>query len=502
MFRLFLLLFGGFTLAAHAAERGVWLCIGPQHLLAEAGPLAELRAAQGWEVRRSSAPVAEAIAAEIVKPAAILLLGDDSTAADPPPSPWMLPAARHRYHGWLAKHPAEFVSDASRGDFDADGVPDVPVGRIPGRTAPEIAGVVRKILAWEARRPTPADLTIPMWAGDPGFGKVGEVLKLGWLPYYLRQIRRGAPDWAGFWFLQSDLRSPFCGWPRDSAATFNDRLGGGGLFSAMIGHGRTDSWWIMNVDGGSLRYRAADARLLSDRAPAAPHLVFACRCGAFADPAMRCLAEEFLFAPGGPVACIAASVDSHPLTNYYGSMSLLRDLADPPGETFGELWVNSVRRAHTTREPLKELLVGLLEPLVIGTRNPVKDLKADHLLIYNLLGDPATRLFLPRPLEAEVVRRGDGWHWSVPKPGALPPGTRLLVQHRAPFPSFRRSAGPGDRDGAQASLRQANAALDFRTLRDLGPDEGWSGSIDGPGTLRLCRVGGEALHVHAAVLKN
>src|SRR5690606_37258748 len=62
-----------------AAERGVWLCIGPEHLLAEAGPVAELRASQGWAVRRSSALVADAIAAETVKPAAILLLGDDST---------------------------------------------------------------------------------------------------------------------------------------------------------------------------------------------------------------------------------------------------------------------------------------------------------------------------------------------------------------------------------------------------------------------------------------
>lgn len=485
-----------------AAERGVWLCIGPEQLLAEAGPLAELRAAQGWEVRRSSAPVAEAIAAETVEPAAILLLGDDSTAADAPSSPWLLPAARHRYHGWLEKHPAEFVSDASRGDFDADGVPDVPVGRIPGRTPAEIGGVVKKILAWEARRPGPADLAIPVWAGDPGFGKIGDVLKLAWLPYYLHQIRQGAPDWAGFWFLQSDLRSPFCGWPQDSAATFNRRLGGGGLFSAMIGHGRVDSWWIMNVDGGSLRYGAGHARLLTDPAPAAPHLVFACRCGAFADPAIRCLAEEFLFAPGGPVACIAASVDSHPLTNYYGSTTLLRDLAGSPGDTFGKLWVDSIRRAHRTREPLKELLVGLLEPLVIGTRNPVKDLKADHLLIYNLLGDPATRLFLPRQLEAKVVRRGDAWHWSVPKPAALPPGTRLLVQHRVPIPTFRRSPEPGGREQAQAGLNEANAALDFRTLSELGPADPWSGSIADSGTLRLCLLGGESLQVHAAALKN
>ncbi|WP_035610341.1 C25 family cysteine peptidase [Haloferula sp. BvORR071] len=476
---------------ADAQERGTWLCVGPPDLVEVAGPLCELRASEGWKVQRSNAAPREAIAALPERPAAVLILGDDR----------LVPAERLPYHGWLAKHPKEFVSDAVFGDLDQDGVPDVPVGRIPGRGRAEIARVVDKIMAWEKRVPSPADLTIPVWSGDPGFGKIGEVMKQVALPFFLSRLRSEAPPWAGFWVQQSDPRSPFCGWPEASAANFNQRISQGSLFSAMIGHGRTDSWWIMTLPDGALRYGAADARALTAAQPAAPHIVFACKCGAFADPQVQCLGEELLFAPGGPVASIAASVDSHPLTNYYGSTALLKELDSSPVDTLGGLWVESIRRAHATREPLKEWLVALLEPFVIGKRNPVKDLKADHLLIYNLLGDPATRVFMPQALEAKVTAADGKWNWSVPKPPGLPAEAKLIVQHRAPLPSFALGLQAGDAEKANAAMDRANAALDFRTVKELGATEDWSGSIAEPGTLRLCVTGGPALLVHAARLK-
>lgn len=486
------------TLPLGAAERGTWLCIGPEEFLKEAAPLIEFRSKQGWEVVTSTALPQQAISGQAVKPAAILLLGDDVPGDSD--DAWRTRAERHPYHGWLAKHPKEFVSDSSYGDFDQDGVPDVPVGRIPARTAEELAGVVKKILAWESRTPSLNDLTIPVWTGDPGFGKVGSVLKLAYLPFVMQQLRREAPPWAGFWFLQSDPRSPFCGWPADSAGNFNDRVAQGGLLSAMIGHGREDSWWITTLPSGSLRYRAEDARAMTGPSPTPPHVVFACRCGAFADGTKRSLAEEFLFAPGGPVACIAASVDSHPLTNYYGSTSLLRSLGEPGGDTFGGAWVSSIRKAHERSEPVIETLVSTLEPLVIGKRNPVKDLKADHLLIYNLLGDPATRLFVPGRLEAVVTREDGRWKWSVQKPQASPPGAKLIVQHRPPIGTFALGKPASSASSAQDAMDQANGALDFQTITELDPQAEWNGVVSQSGTLRLCLIEGRQMRVFAVEL--
>jgi hypothetical protein len=497
MKRTLALLMLGYLPSAPGAERGVWLCIGAPELTAAAAPLCELRAAQGWTVVRSQEEPAAAIAAH--RPAAVLLLGDDSHAADAGFSGF-LPARRLPYHGWKSSHPEHFISDAAFGDTNGDGMPDLPVGRIPARGAAEAAAVVEKIIAWEKRVPSPADLSVPVWAGDPGFGRIGEAMTRVALPFLMRRLRSESPPWAGFWLLHSEPRSPFCGWPHDSATTFNRRIGGGALLSAMIGHGRTDSWWIMTLPDTTLRYAAADARAMSQGPPSPPHVLFACQCGDFADPRRRSLAEELLFAPGGPVACIAASVDSHPLPNYYGSTALLRHLAGNPAATFGEAWLESMRLAHGRREILKEWLVGVLEPLVIGTRNRVADLKADHLLIYNLMGDPATRLFLPQPLSAEVGREGDAWRWTVAKPAGMPAGARLLVQHRAPLPDFRLEPPRADPAAATAALHRANAALDFRTLHELDADAVWTGTIADPGTLRLCLTGGQELRVHAAPL--
>ncbi|QJE96666.1 C25 family cysteine peptidase [Luteolibacter luteus] len=486
------------VLPLSAAERGTWLCIGPDELLKEAAPLCEYRAAQGWEVVKSSAAPRKAIGAQTTKPAAILLLGDDlpGDAGEV----WLTRAERHPYHGWLAKHPKEFVSDSSYGDLDHDGVPDVPVGRIPARTPEELGAVVKKILAWESRTPSPEDLTLPVWTGDPGFGKIGSVLKLAYLPFVMQQLRREAPPWAGFWFLQSDPRSPFCGWPADSAVNFNERVAQGGLLSAMIGHGREDSWWITTLPSGSLRYRAEDARAMTGPSPAPPHVVFACRCGAFADGAKRSLAEEFLFAPGGPVACVGASVDSHPLTNYYGSTSLLRSLGEPGCDTFGEAWVSSIRKAHERHEPIIETLVSVLEPLLIGKRNEIRNLKSDHLLIYNLLGDPATRLFVPQTLEAKVVRSREGWTWIVPKPKDLPTGARLIVQHRPEIRSFSFKKPARAATAADDLMRQVNDSLNFKTLSEMSREEEWHGALNEAGSLRLCLSDSSGIRVFAMLL--
>jgi hypothetical protein len=180
---------------------------------------------------------------------------------------------------------------------------------------------------------------------------------------------------------------------------------------------------------------------------------------------------------------------------------LLQDLGREPADTLGRLWVDSIARAHKRRELLKEILVGLLEPIVIGTRNPVKDLKADHPLIYNLLGDPATRLFMPRPLEAKVERREGKWVWRVEKPEGLLPGQELVVQHRRPIPSvyFRKPAG--DAESANEMLEKANAALEFRTTLKYHTSEEWVGEVAEPGTLRICLTGGIDLQVFATLLK-
>jgi len=480
----------GLALLSAAAEPG-WLCVGSAEFQKAAAPLAEFRRAQGMRVQMAEGPAAKAVGACQPRPDFILLLGDEVRGPSPENSQaWHLRAARRPFHGWKDSHPPEFVSDMALGDFDSDGLPDAPVGRIPARTAAEVSAAVEKILRWERRAPALADLTLPVWAGDPGFNGIFRNVALG---FFCGQIRERAPRWAELWILQGDDRSPFCGWPVEQQKLFNDRLGAGGLVSAMIGHGRPGGWWSMDLAGQKLEYEVKDAAQLSGPAPSAPHIIFACATGNFALKEKDCLAEALFRAPGGPVLCVAASEDSHPLTNYYHSTALLAAL-DGAEPRFGDLWLRSLRKAHTAHEPDKELLVRALEPIIISKSLTTADIRADHAMMYNLLGDPATRVHAPRALHAVIARQNDHWHWHVPQP---PAGARLLVQRRDPLPEFTYGTPASTRAEALQRMEEANAKLRFQTLAELPPGREWRGTVAAAGTLRLVAVSKDALAVAA-----
>ncbi len=481
--------------AAVAKAPPVWLCVGSAEFREAAADLIVHRQAEGLTVRQANGPAREAIAACEPKADFILLLGDELRGADIAGSEsWRLAAARRPFHGWKDSHPAEFVSDMALGDLDSDGLPDVPVGRIPARTAAEVKAGVEKIILWEKRAPSLSDLTLPVWAGDPGFGSFFRDMALG---FFFGQIQQRAPLWAELWFLQGDERSPFCAWPADQQSLYNTRLHEGGIISAMIGHGRNCAWWSMDLDEKRLEYAVTDAALLATGPPAPPHVIFACATGNFALREHDCLAEALFRAPGGPVLCVGASEDSHPLTNYYHSTSLLESLTSAPPR-FGPLWLQSLRKANATTEPEKELLVHSLEPFMINKRLRTEDIRADHAMLYNILGDPATRVFAPRLLVAVITEEAGQWKWQVPSP---PPGARLYVQRREPLPEFPLTSPAENREEALQRQADANGSLQFHTLTELKPGAKWSGQSPGPGTLRLVALSEKGLSVTAVEMK-
>src|SRR5207244_111440 len=129
-------------------------------------------------------------------------------------------------------------------------------------------------------------------------------------------------------------------------------------------------------------YMVKDTAVLAAAMPAPPHIIFACSTGRFCLPEGDCLTESLFRAPGGPVLCVGATEDSHPLTNYYHSTALLNDL-DEAEPRFGDLWLRSLRQANATTEPEKELLVHALEPVIIRKSLTTADIRADHAMLYN-----------------------------------------------------------------------------------------------------------------------
>ncbi|MHC5056995.1 MAG: C25 family cysteine peptidase [Planctomycetota bacterium] len=138
-----------------------YVAVGPEEFRGASAPLIEMHRAEGMRARYVSldeaadtwgwgryGAAAISSLARAAGPRYLLLVGDNAYdylgrvagEADP-----MVPA-------FLARPSklAETNADALYGDVDSDGAPDIPVGRLPVRTAGELANLVRKIVAHAA----------------------------------------------------------------------------------------------------------------------------------------------------------------------------------------------------------------------------------------------------------------------------------------------------------------------------------------------------------------
>ena len=167
----------------------------------------------------------------------------------------------------------------------------------------------------------------------------------------------------------------------------------------------------MRFGDRTIEYAAADAEpMLAQGPPCEPLVILACHAGDFTQ-AQPCLAESLLFMPGGPVAVIAATTNSHPLPNYYTGLSMLRELGGQENR-LGAWWLTAQRNAAKERNVLIDNVLAKVEG---SLEEPIdlERIRHDQILMYNLLGDPATRLRLPEKLQATVECRDGQWHWTA-----------------------------------------------------------------------------------------
>jgi len=261
----------------------------------------------------------------------------------------------------------------------------------------------------------------------------------------------------------------------------------------MAGHAYADRFFSMKHQGEPIWYSAADAeKEPSDGQPAPPLVVFSCESGYF-DWTSHCMAEALLFSQSGPVATIAATTESHPLTNYYSATSLLRDI-DGRQDRLGPIWLKAQQDALKASNFLVEQVLRDVEGKLEDQIN-VANLRRDQALMYVLLGDPATRLRIPAPLEARVVRSKPDWRWEAQRPEGA---TVLHVDFRPasgqmPF----LDAANADSQEMRKAFQAGNATFAFAPLASRSDSDSWSGTIDQPGWLRLVATGPNIIHATA-----
>ena len=453
--------------------------------------LADKRRSEGFETLVSNKPIAEALAASSRRSDFLLLVGDDEPGQEM--SPWFLPAKRKKLYRWRGVQRQEFSSDAAWGDLDGDGVPKIPVGRIPARTRAQVDLVVRKILAFESQPPTAADLQLTVWLGSPEYNAAINAMASG---LGVNLIQTKGPQWLHPWLVSGNPRDPFCGRPPNQPARFTKRMKQGGILGVLMGHANADAFYSMQFADKAIFYTADDAaRELGNGPPVPPMVFLSCESGEFTTNS--CQAKSLLLLPGGPVATIGATTESHPLTNYFSGACLLAALGGQE-KRLGTIWLNAQKKASRTRDFLMEMMLRDVEGSLEKEIN-VEKLQRDQMLIYALPGDPATRLRLPEPLEAGVARTESGWRWRVKRPAGA---THLEVGFRKPqvlpVSPDRKPTSAAEADKASET---ANACFAFTAQPSPRNDGRWEGNCDRPGWLRLVAIGPKALHVIVLNLK-
>jgi hypothetical protein len=363
--------------------------------------------------------------------------------------------------------------------------------QIPARTVDELQLMVKKIIAYEKRPWTTEDLRLPVWIGNPMASPVFNRMATG---FVVSQARAHSPKWGEVSFICGDINSPFCGWPPSQAATFHRWLKRGGVFATIGAHGSEYSWYSV-VDNG--RWVTYDVReqsgALQQGTPTCPLFVFTCDSGNFATEG-RSVTEAMVLAPGGPVAAVGATTESHPLPNNYTIRGLQHALQNSP-ERLGDLWVQALRRGYETSDiVLKSLLKDLEGSL--EEHIDVAKLRRDQLRMYALIGDPAVRIRIPRKLDATILRTEKGWEWSVRRPDDA---TTLHVHLRTN--DFNLPVRKSDVDQLNATKlhMEANQLFAYETMQKLTKEQNWVGVTNEVGELRLVAMAPSGWY--AAVLK-
>ena len=433
---------------------------------------------------------------------------------------------------------AHAATDHPLADVDEDGLPDLAVGRWPATTPAEVATLVAKVLDYESQpvvadAPTPgppgvlvaaaaevpdldARRRIAIVAGVGGFGPLID----GLLETASRQaITTMIPADADVTVAFGSWRSPYCPDPTRASAVSRDGLDGPNLFWTYIGHGhplRLDA-----IAVGQNRYPFLTDADLADAGPGTPPsgagrpvgLLLACYTAAYDFP-VPSLAERMVVARGGPIATFGASRIAMPFAMNVLGQELIRlqfgpaetaptgpgpggaaalpvaagplaDRTGPPA-TLGELLLRGKRRLVAPAEGDEDRATLMTLGRLVSPKPKLLEAElAEHLYLFNLIGDPLLRL--PRraavPVTVDQAKVRAGTTVAVRAGGLAAGPVRVEVvcrRDRATTPMAGRDEPPGETAADRAAMQATYEAANDRLYA------AWTVTLDG----RLAAAGG------------
>ena len=284
-------------------------------------------------------------------------------------------------------------------DLDDDQLPDVAIGRLPADSAADLRTMVDKIVAYE-RGPAPGNWRrrINLVAGLGGFGAFADAAIEASAK---RLLIDGIPAAYTTSVTYGSWRSPYRPDPQLFHASTVDRFNEGCLFWVYMGHGHTRTVdRVRTPDGQHHIFNTGDCSKLQCGARSPIALMLCCSTGGF-DQRDDCLAEELLRAKEGPVAVLAGSRVTMPYAMSVLGAEMLRIYFSEDCATVGEL-LAAAKRAMITRprDDERSQTIDALAKLLNPASQDLALERAEHLELFNLIGDPLLKL--PRAAVAQV----------------------------------------------------------------------------------------------------
>ncbi|MGD0262182.1 MAG: C25 family cysteine peptidase [Verrucomicrobiota bacterium] len=316
-------------------------------------------------------------------------------------------------------------SDSGYGLPGKDGMPAVPVGRFPARTADELRALVQKTLAFEQDlQPAPWRNRLLLLLGNPGGGPLAELFFRQSLETHLASLH---PSWEMRTIFNVASSPYYLPRPLDRQTALR-YLQDGDLFSIYLGHSGAaglglDTRFIPRKDWASLTIPQGCGPFFTCGC-------FACQSNAKGDGYGLAAIRN----PAGPVAVIGASGESYSAPGQLAVEGLLSSLTQPPFHSrLADYWLAiQAGLARGTMDPATFALLDMAD----GTEGkvPLATQRREHLEMWMLLGDPALRLpIVPVdiPLKiAQPVTAGKSFAVSGVLPGRLKGATVHLALER------------------------------------------------------------------------
>ena len=316
----------------------------------------------------------------------------------------------------------EIATDSPYTDLDGDGVPEMAIGRIPANSNGELRRFIQKVLAYERQPRVGAwQNKVNFVAGVGDFGAIADAMIEATCKKIITQGIRPEYDIS---MTYGSWRSPYCPAPRQFRDITINRLNEGSLFWVYMGHGRLDSLdeiRLPNQDTSLPIFERQDIIRLNCRWGHPIALMLACYTGAF-DHSQECLGEEMLMSPSGPVAVIAGSRVTMPYAMAIMGAGMLESFFDGKCTTVGDLLLQG--KQHLARgqsdKVINRKLLDSLARTIHAHKDDVAAERLEHILLFNLLGDPLLRI--PKPKKVRVTA-----------PGRVTGGKTILVKGTAPI---------------------------------------------------------------------